>query len=161
MVIQSGVFTERLFARILTGLGYSNLAATYDVETLRAILAERDPYRLSWLDANYSEDTSPERIVDYAFGIDYLIEVAPTNQRIGMDFTINGSSLHRKMQKLDRNKWLWHGLGISTNIVVCFELPNGHDQGLLFYDLEDCEDKLLDGIFSAIESKKEVTAINI
>lgn len=161
MVIQAGVFTERLFSKVLNGLGYQNLASNYKVGALRKLLSKVDPNRLIWLDTNYGTDISSTQIVDYAFGVDYLINVQPTNQRIGLDFTINGSAIERKIDKIVRNKHLWSKLDIDLMIVVHFQLPVGEDQGLLFYDLEDCEDQLLDIIFSSIESKQLVVATTV
>ena len=156
MVIQTGVFTERLFSTVLGGLGYQNLAEKYTVKLLHQLLNQYDQDRLYWLHDNHSDDISPTQIVDYAFGVDYIVNVKPTNQRIGIDFTINEEALKRKVGKAKRNKRLWrNALRIDTMLVVCFDLPKGDDQGLLFYDLEDCEDQLLDALFSAIESPEE------
>ena len=162
MVIQAGVFTERLFGAVLKGLGYQNLAEKYTVNALHQLLNQFDQDRLYWLNDNYSDDISPAQVVDYAFGVDYLVQVKPTNQRIGIDFTINSEALKRKVNKAKRNKRLWrNALNIDTMIVVCFELPKGNDQGLIFYDLEDCEDQLLDALFTAIESPEECLSITI
>lgn len=161
MVIQTGVFTERLFSKVLNGLGYHNLAANYKTNTLRQLLRKFDSNRLDWLDVNYGTNISATQITDYAFGVDYLINVEPTNQRIGLDFTINGSAIERKLDKIVRNKHLWSKLDIDIMIVVHFQLPVGEDQGLLFYDLEDCEDQLLDAVFSSIESKQLVVATTV
>jgi len=159
--LQAGTFTERLFSRVLSGLGYRNLAADYDPAALRKMLADFSWERADWLDANYANDICSEQIVDYGFGVDYLIKVAPFNHRLGLDFTINLPAVTRKVSKLKRNKFLWSALHITRMVVVHFELPEGEDQGLIFYDMEDCEDKLLDGIFCAIESKEEVLAVTV
>lgn len=161
-LIQNGVFTERLFGAVLNGMGYKNLAEKYTVNTLHKLLNEFDQDRLYWLKDNYSDDTSPARIVDYAFGVDYIVNVKPTNQKIGIDFTLDDESLKRKVGKAKRNKRLWrNALRLDTMLVVCFELPKGDDQGLLFYDLEDAEDQLLEALFLALESPEQCLSTTI
>lgn len=161
-LVQNGVFAERLFGTVLQGLGYQNLAEKYSVKLLHQLLNEFDQDRLYWLQDKYSDDTSPARIVDYAFGVDYIVNVKPTNQKIGIDFTLDDESLKRKVGKAKRNKRLWrNALRLDTMLVVCFKLPEGDDQGLLFYDLQDCEDQLLDALFLALESPEECLSTTI
>jgi hypothetical protein len=159
-MIKAGQFTERLFSRVLADLGYANTACAYNKANLLQFLRVQNPNRLDWLETTYPE-CPVEKVVDYAFGIDYLVKLPPTGQLVGLDFTINALGVDSKLRKISRDEHLWKHLGVSRMLVVCFELPPGEDQGLAFYDTESAADDLLDSIFSAIESSENVNYVTI
>jgi hypothetical protein len=146
---------------LLGSIGFDDLRPTYDSSQLITTAKKLAPEWVDELAAKQKsfrgwEFVSANFIIDRVYGLDYIIEVETSNQRIGFDFATNPSEFDAKVAKAHNYQALWKSLGVCKVIVLLEIHPSSEGQGLIFYDKEDGQDKMIAAIYTATDSSDEV-----
>lgn len=162
----TGLFNEKIMSSFLVNLAFPDIRSTFDRRMLLSIVREFNPGRLKNVESKIPnfrgwDKTNVNKIVDYVYGLDYVLQVDPTGERVGIDFTTNPENIQEKLSKAETFAPLWRSLGISKVVVLLATYPNGDDQGLAFYKLEEAQDAIENIIFNAIEGDEEVTTATV
>jgi hypothetical protein len=96
----NGTVNEEIMAFFLSDLGFADLRPQFDKKSLLATVeifrkgrltnvANRIPGFKTWdrYKSNY--------IIDRVYGIDYIIEVDPTGERVAFDFTLDAEKVRK------------------------------------------------------------------
>lgn len=150
----------------LMELAFPDIRSTFDHKMLLSIVRELHPNRLEDVASKIPnfrgwQWTNVNKIINYVYGLDYIIQIDPTGERVGINFAINSESIQEKLEKAKIFTPLWRTLGVSKVIVLLATYPNGEEQGLAFYKLEDARNEIENIIFNAIEGAEEVTTATI
>lgn len=163
---QFGIFNEGVMFTLFSSQGFKDLRTEY---VPKALLATAEAVRqgrvgncatqIQKKDKSFSWQSAPaEKIIDLVYGIDYIIEVAPTNERIGFDFATDPESLAKKVSKAKEFAPLWKTLGVTKVVVLLAVYPDGDDQGLVFYDEDEAKEDIFSLILDVIEGEEEVSS---
>ena len=157
---------EIIMSSFLIELAFPDIRSTFDHKMLLSIVRELHPNRLEDIASKIPnfrgwQWTNVNKIISYVYGLDYIIQVGPTGERVGINFTIDSESVQEKLEKAKAFASLWRTLGVSKVIVLLATYPNGENQGLAFYKLEDARNEIENIIFNAIEGAEEVTIATI
>jgi hypothetical protein len=162
----NGTFNEAIMSAFLLNLVFPDIRANFDKQVLLGIVKEFRPNRLENVASKIPNfrgwpSTNVKKIIDYVYGLDYIIQVDPTGERVGIDFTLNAESIEEKVEKAKSFAPLWRALGVSKVVVLLTTYPDGNDQGLAFYKLEEAQDAIENIIYNAIEGTEEVTTATV
>jgi hypothetical protein len=160
------IFNEGVMEYLLTSLGLKDLRSEYGNKQL---LATANQIRHGRVDNVASKvknfrgwDTvGAEFIIDRVYGLDYIAEIKPSNQRIAFDFTTDPSKVAEKIAKAKEFAPLWKSLGVEKVVILLTVYPDGTDQGLAFYDKDEAQDDILGVVYNAIEGTEEVSSATI
>ena len=161
-----GIFNEGVMFSLFSSQGFKDLRGEY---VAKALLATADAVRpgrvgncaeqIQKKDKTFLWESAPaEMIIDRVYGLYYIIEVAPTNERIGFDFATDPESLAEKVSKAKEFAPLWKTLGVTKVVVLLSVYPDGDDQGLVFYDEDEAKEDIFSIILDVIEGEQEVSS---
>ncbi len=162
----TGKFNEGIMEFLLNSIGLKDISPAFDSQHLIATAKQIRPGRIENVETKLKNFRGWNRveskfIVDRVYGLDYIVEVKPSTERIAFDFTTNADKISEKIEKAKTFAPLWKSLGISKVIILLSVYPQGEDQGLAFYDKDRAQDDLLSIIFNAVESEEEVCSSTI
>lgn len=162
----SGPFNEAIMSTFLMNLAFPDIRSSFDHKMLLSIVKELRPKRLENVASKIPnfrgwERTNVLKVIDYVYGLDYVLQVNPTGERVGIDFTLNAESIEEKVEKAKSFAPLWRALGVSKVVVLLATYPDGNEQGLAFYKLEEAQDAIENIVFNAIEGSEEVTTATV
>jgi hypothetical protein len=161
-MISQGKFNEGVMEYILAALDFSDRRSEYIKQQLLATANQIRPGRVDNVASKIEnfrgwDTVGAKFIIDRVYGLDYIIEVKPSNERVAFDFTTNLEKVQEKLEKAQEFAPLWKSLGVSKVVVLLTKYPQGTDQGLAFYDKSRAEEDMLNLIFEAIEDDAEVS----
>jgi hypothetical protein len=161
----TGLFNEKIMEFLLQALSLTDLREGYDLYQLLAQANKIRDGRVKNVESKIPKFRSWEalgtkQVIDRVYGLDYICDVKPSNERIGFDFTTDPTRVEEKLAKAREFQPLWQALGVSKVIVLLGTYPQG-DQGLAFYDTNDAIDNMLSVIFDAVESDRAVVQAEI
>lgn len=159
--IKTGFFVEKLMSSVFNAAEYANKANNYNAAKLLKVASSINPGRVANVASKIPsfkgwDNYTSAFIIDHVYGLDYLITVQPSGERIAFDLTCNSDAIDSKAKKLVAFKPLWEAIGISRVVVLHVTFPEGQDQGLAFLDMDSCVDALMEVIYDCIESKETV-----
>lgn len=162
----TGKFNEEIMEYLFTSLGLKDLRSEYGNKQL---LATANQIRHGRVDNVASKIKSfhgwdavgAEFIIDRVYGLDYIAEVKPSNQRIAFDFTTDPNKMAEKISKAREFAPLWKSLGVEKVVVLLTVYPDGTDQGLAFYNKNEAQDDILGLVYNAIEDTEEVSSATL
>jgi hypothetical protein len=164
---RQGAYTEQIMNFILDHAGFQDLSVSeYSAALLLDTVEKIRPGRLTSVESKIKKFLGwkaykPKFILDHVFGLDYILSMDPTGQKIAFDFTVDREQVESKVSKLKEFKPLWAALGIEKIVVLTIIYPEGEDQGLLFYDAEDAVQEIYGVLYDAIESSLDVTTAEL
>lgn len=162
-----GSYNEEIMEFLMKKAGFEDLSSTeYTVDRLLAVVASVRPGRLKSVETKIKrflgwKAYKPKYILDKVYGLDYILSVPPTGQKVAFDFTTDGENVEAKVSKLQEFKPLWAALGIKKVVVLTTTYPEGEDQGILFYDAEDGVEEMYGIIYDALESDSDVVVAEL
>jgi hypothetical protein len=151
---------------LLSSLGFEDLRSIYDSKQLLATANQIHP---EWIDSvagkidNFRGWTSvgSNFTIGRIYGLDYIIQVQPSDDRIGFRFATNPNGVRDSIEKAQTLSSLWKSLGVSKVIVLLAIYPVREEKGLVFYDKDRAQDKLLGLILDAIDGTSEISSAEI
>jgi hypothetical protein len=162
----TGKFNEEVMEYLFTSLGLKDLRSEY---VKKQLIATANQIRNGRVDNVASkikhfhgwDAVGSEFIIDRVYGLDYIAEVKPSNQRIAFDFTTDPTKLAEKISKAKEFSPLWKSLGVEKVVVLLTVYPESEDQGLAFYNKDEAQDDILGVVYDAIENAEEVSSATI
>jgi hypothetical protein len=150
---------------LLSSLGFEDLRSIYDSKQLLATANQIHP---EWVDSvagkidNFQgwASVGSNFTIGRIYGLDYIIQVQPTDDRIGFKFATNPNAVRDSIEKAQTLYSLWKSLGVSKVIVLLAIYPV-RGESLVFYDKDRAQDKLLSLILDAIDGTSEVSSAEI
>jgi hypothetical protein len=157
----TGKFNEGIMEYLLTSLGLKDLRSEYSSKQLLATANQIRPGRVENVASKirnfHGWDTvGSDFIIDRVYGLDYVTEIKPSNQRIAFDFTTDRSKVDEKISKAKEFAPLWKSMGVEKVIVLLAVYPTSEEQGLIFIDKDEAQEDILGVVFDAIENGEEV-----
>lgn len=149
---------------ILGSVGFKDLRSTYDCKQLIATAAQINPQRLANIAENFQNfrgwaSYEANLIISRVYGLDYIIDVNATSERLGFYFTTNPNLVAGELEKFQTYDALWKSLGVTKVIILLFICPI--DQGLVFYDKEKSQNNMFGVIMNAIKSDSDIISTTI
>jgi hypothetical protein len=146
---------------ILHALGYDDLRSLFSSKQLIEqaqrinpdlvnLVARKIKHFKTW------ECFGSQFIIDRVYDLDYIIEVNPSNLKIGFEFVTSKDEVTKKVEKASILMTLWKSLDVSKVIILLVIYPDTQGQGLIFYDKDNAQDELLDIIFTVIEDNRKI-----
>jgi hypothetical protein len=159
----NGTAGEAMIGAIITEMGFPDISNGYDRAMLLSIAHEA---RLENVEKRRREAgkvtnwniTSSKLIIDWVFGLDWIMCVDGTGRKFGFDFTTDPAKISQKVQKMKSFKPSWKKLGVEKVGVVLL-IPSKEEWGLALLssvEREAIEDALYENIFLMDESEIEV-----
>jgi hypothetical protein len=156
-----GKFNEGIMEYLLGSLGLRDLRSEYISKQLLATANQIRPGRVENVASKIRnfhgwDMVGSDFIIDRVYGLDYVTEVKPSNQRIAFDFTTDPNKVDEKITKAKEFAPLWKSMGIEKVIVLLAIYPTGEEQGLLFINKGEAQEDVLGVIYDALENAEEV-----
>ena len=151
---------------LLGSLGFEDLRSIYDSKQLLGTAAQIHPERVDSVAASIKNfrgwaSVGSNFTIDRIYGLDYIIQVRPSDTRIGFGFATNPNEVRERIEKASTFSSLWKSLGVSQVIVLLAIYPDEDGRGLVFYDKDRAQDELLSLIWDAIDSDREISSVEI
>jgi hypothetical protein len=151
---------------LLRSLGYEDLRATYERKHLLENAAQVNPEQLEAATQRNGkprnwERTTSNRAIGLVYGFDYIIEIAPSHHRIGLNLLTSPDEVQNKVSQAENLISLWKSIGISQAIVLLAVYPDIEDQGLVFYDKHKSQDELYGRIMDGFDSHQDVSSAEV
>jgi hypothetical protein len=91
---------------LLSSMGYQDLRATYERKHLLENAAQVNPKQLEAATQRNGkprnwERTTPGRVVSLVYGLDYIIEILPSQQRIGLNLLTSPEDVQTKVSQAE------------------------------------------------------------
>jgi hypothetical protein len=151
---------------LLGSLGYQDLRATYEKRHLLENATQVNPEQLEAVTKRNGksrnwERTTSNRVISIVYGLDYIIELEPSHQRIGLNLLTSPDEVHSKVIQANNLTTLWKSIGISQVIVLLAIYPDIESQNLIFYDKDKSNDELYGRLMDAIDSNQDVSSAEV
>jgi hypothetical protein len=151
---------------LLRSMGYEDLRGTYERKHLLENAIQVNPEQLEAATQRNGkprnwERTTAGRVVSLVYGLDYIIEILPSQQRIGLNLLTSLEDVHTKVSQAENLVPLWKSIGIEQVIVLLVVYPDIEGQGLVFYHKHKSHDELFGRIMDAIDSHQDVSSAEI
>lgn len=151
---------------LLGSLGYQDLRATYEKRHLLENATQVNPEQLGAVTKRNGksrnwERTTSNRVISVVYGLDYIIELEPLHQRIGLNLLTSPDEVHSKVIQANNLTTLWKSIGISQVIVLLAIYPDIESQNLIFYDKDKSNDELYGRLMDAIDSNQDVSSAEV
>jgi hypothetical protein len=121
---------------LLSSMGYEDLRGTYERKHLLENAIQVNPEQLEAATQRNGkprnwERTTPGRVVSLVYGLDYIIEIIPSQQRIGLNLLTSHNQVQIKVGQAENLMPLWKSIGIDRAIVLLAVYPDIQGQGLI------------------------------
>lgn len=151
---------------LLSSLGYKDLRATYEPRHLLENATQIDPEQLETATQRNGKPinwarTNSNRFISVVYGLDYIIEIEPLNQRVGLNLLTSPDRVQIEISQAVNLTPLWKSIGISQVIVLLAVYPDIQRKGLVFYDKRKSQDELYGRIMDAIDSNQDVSSAEV
>jgi hypothetical protein len=151
---------------LLRSLGYEDLRATYERKHLLENAAQLNPEQLEAATQRNGkprnwERTTSNRVISLVYGLDYIIEIGASNQRIGLNLLTSPDDVQNKISQSENLASLWKSIGIDREIVLLAVYPDIQGQGLVFYHKHKSQDELYGRIMDAVDSNQDVSSAEV
>jgi hypothetical protein len=151
---------------LLRSMGYEDLRGTYERKYLLENAIQVNPEQLEAATQRNGkpqnwERTTAGRVVSLVYGLDYIIEILPSQQRIGLNLLTSAKDVHNKVSQAENLTPLWKSIGIEQVIVLLVVYPDIEGQGLVFYHKHKSHDELFGRIMDAVDSYQDVSSAEV
>jgi hypothetical protein len=151
---------------LLSSMGYQDLRGTYERKHLLENAIQVNPEQLEAATQRNGkprnwERTTPGRVVSLVYGLDYIIEITPSQQRIGLNLLTSPEDVQTKVSQAENLAPLWKSIGIEQVIVLLVVYPDIEGQGLVFYHKHKSHDELYGRIMDAVDSHQDVSSAEV
>jgi hypothetical protein len=151
---------------LLSSMGYQDLRGTYERKHLLENAIQVNPEQLEAATQRNGkprnwERTTPGRVVSLVYGLDYIIEIIPSQQRIGLNLLTSHDQAQINVGQAENLMPLWKSIGIDRAIVLLAVYPDIQGQGLVFYDKHKSQDELYGRIMDAVDSNQDVSSAKV
>ena len=156
--------TETPIDFLLRYSGFEDLRSKYDYKQLIATATQINPQWLEHVAGTFQKfrgwkSYNPGRIIDLVYGLDYIIDVDTTAERIGFCFTTNPDLVEGEIEKAQNYSSLWKSLGVTKVMIVLCVYPV--EKGFAFYDRDKSQDNMYGVIMDAVESNLEIISAEV
>lgn len=151
---------------LLGSLGFEDLRSIYDSKQLLATANQIHPEQVDSVARKIDNfrgwaSVGSNFTISRIYGLDYIIQVQPSNDRIGFKFATNPNDVREQIEKAQTFSSLWKSLGVSKVVVLLAIYPARFERDLVFYDKDLSQDALLSLIWDALDSDREVSSVEI
>ena len=148
---------------LLRSMGYEDLRGTYERKHLLENAIQVNPEQLEAATQRNGKPrnwdrTTAGRVVSLVYGLDYIIEIIPSQQRIGLNLLTSHDQVQIKVSQAENLMPLWKSIGIDRAIVLLAVYPDIQGQGLVFYHKHKSQDELYGRIMDAVDSNQDVSS---
>jgi hypothetical protein len=149
---------------LLKSLGWNDLRPTYDSKQLVATAQQVDPAWLENVAATFKkfrgwEWCTSNIIIDRVYGLDYIIDIGGTSERLGLCLATDPALIEGKIEKAHTLSPLWQSIGVTKVVVLLTVYPV--KEGATFYDDDKSKNNMLGVILNAVESDREVISAEV
>ncbi len=151
---------------LLSSLGYKDLRATYEPRHLLENATQIDPEQLEAATQRNGKSinwarTNSNRVIGVVYGLDYIIEIEPLNQRVGLNLLTSPDRVQIQVNQAANLTPLWKSIGVSQVIILLAVYPDIQGKGLVFYDKHKSQDALYGRIMDVIDSDRDVSSAEV
>ena len=144
---------------LLKSEGWNDLRPTYDSKQLVATAQQVNPVWLNHAASTFKkfrgwEWCTSNIIIDRVYGLDYIIDVGGTSERLGLCLLTDPALVESKTEKAHTLSPLWKSIGVTKVVVLLTVYPV--KEGATFYDDDESKNNMFNVILNAVGNKHEV-----